>query len=360
VQLKNVRYQLNNGLIMIRRLLLLNLLILFLLTCGGNIKSTQNNSPSKFQIYDGKYDAHFPLSPVDEDIAKIESSVRLITNLTFYQAYDFSIESRIINVGITEEIIQKKSIKKYIVEQPASGSATILAQDLNKIALLTCAHVVYAPDTLINYFVDKSGKLTSYIRSIAIKSRESINIITMPGLKNIHVLVSDNDQDIAIVIATLDPMPIFPVPVFSYPMGKAGELNWGTFVYVIGFPYGKKLISTAIVSDPNRDKSNGFIIDATMHRGASGGLIIALRDGAPNFELVGMVSALSAEREYILRPDENLDEMEIGFGHPYEGDIIIDKRMKINYGITYAVSIEAIQKFIKKNQKKLSDAGFYL
>ena len=109
-----------------------------------------------------------------------------------------------------------------------------------------------------------------------------MNIITLPGLKNIHILASDKNIDVAIVTATLDPMPIFPIPVFDYPMGKAEELNWGTFVYVIGFPYGKKLISTAIVSDPRRDKKNGFIIDATMHRGASGGIIVALAeyDGA--------------------------------------------------------------------------------
>ena len=97
-----------------------------------------------------------------------------------------------------------------------------------------------------------------------------------------------------------------------------------------------------------------------MHRGASGGLIVALRDGAPNFELVGMASALSAEREYVLRPGDEFDEMQFGFGHPYEGNIIIDKRMKINYGITYAVSIEAIQDFIRKNKKTISKAGFNL
>lgn len=337
---------------------LMFLIIISLSSCNqGNLKV---KSTSTIQIYDGKYDSHFPLTPVDSDIAKIERTVKLITNLTFYQAYDFSFESGITPENLTDDDLKTKATKSYIVEQPASGTATLIAQSFNKIALLTCEHVVCASDTLINYFLDQNGQLTSFIQSIAIKTRESMNIITLPGLKNIHILASDKNIDVAIVTATLDPMPIFPIPVFDYPMGKAEELNWGTFVYVIGFPYGKKLISTAIVSDPRRDKKNGFIIDATMHRGASGGIIVALRDGAPNFELVGMASALSAEREYILRPEDEFNVLNIEFGRPYEGNIIIDKRMKINYGIVYAISIEAIQDFIKSNKDKIADAGFTL
>ncbi|MEJ2545040.1 MAG: trypsin-like peptidase domain-containing protein [Calditrichaceae bacterium] len=315
---------------------------------------------SQVQIKDGNYDSNFPLTPVDTDIAKIEKTVKLITNLTFYQVYDFTLESKLTHEKLSDQFINDNAINKYIIEQPASGTATLIAQNLNKIALLTCEHIVNASDTLINYFSDKIGRRTPYIQSVAIKTRESINIITLPGLKNIHILASDTDMDIAIIIATLDPIPTYPLPVFNYSMGRAEELNWGTFVYVIGFPYGKKLISTAIVSDPKRDKANGFMIDATMHRGASGGIILALRDGAPNFELVGITSALSAEREYVLRPDDEFNKLKIGFGQPYEGDIIIDRQMKINYGITYAVSIEAIQDFIKKNRVIISKAGFNL
>ncbi|MBN1409020.1 MAG: trypsin-like peptidase domain-containing protein [Calditrichaceae bacterium] len=341
-----------------KSLLLSTLLFICINSCNKANLKVESDQPVKAN--DGKYDSHFPLTPIDSDIAKIEQTVKLITNLTFYQAYDFAFKSKITSDKLSDRIIKELAINTYIVEQPASGTATLIEQNLNKIALLTCEHIVSAPDTLINYHLDESGSKTSYIQSIALKTRESINIITLPGLKNIHILASDEDTDAAIVMATLDPLPIFPLPVFSYPMGKAEELNWGTFVYVIGFPYGKKLISTAIVSDPRRDKRNGFIIDATMHKGASGGIILALRDGAPNFELVGMASALSAEREFILRPDDASNGLNIDFGQLYKGNIILDKRMKINYGIVYAISVEAIQDFIHKNRDKISKAGFNL
>jgi hypothetical protein len=328
--------------------------------CNSKIKEVKSEVVSIPIEIDGKYDSHFPVTSVDKEISRIEKTIKLITNLTFYQAYDFSINSRIQFKDLNKKNIEQRSIRKYVLEKPASGTATVIARSTNRVALLTCEHIVLSEDTLINYYLDETGKPTEYVQSIAIKSRESINIISMPWLKNIEILASDKDLDIAVVVATLYVSPNLPIPVFNFKMGKAAELNWGTFVYIFGFPNGKKLISTAIVSNPNRDKNKGFIVDATMHRGVSGGLILALRDGAPNFELVGIASAISAEREYILRPNGDLDLSEIHFGQPYEGKIFLDKQMKINYGITYAVSIEAIQEFISDNKKTFLKEGLNL
>ena len=334
-------------------------LIVFL-SCNPNAKSFKNKIVSIPIEYDGKYDSHFPLTPVDKEISRIEKTVKLITNLTFYQAYDFPMDKKIQRNDLNEKNIERKSTRKYVLEQPASGTATVIAKNYDKIALLTCQHIVSAADTLINYYLDENGMPTKFVQNVAIKSRESINIISMPWLKNLEILVSDDDLDIAIIKATLYSGPNLVVPVFNFKMGKAAELNWGTFVYIFGFPNGKKLISTAIVSNPNRDKKHGFIVDATMHRGVSGGLILALRDGAPNFELVGMALAISAEREYILRPDMDIKLSDIHFGRPYNGEVFIDKRMKINYGITYAVSIEAIQDFISSKRQIILNEGFHL
>jgi hypothetical protein len=340
-------------------ILLLSISFILLYSCTPNqLNETLENS--YFQINDGKYDSHFPFQPVDSDIARIEKTVKLITNLTFYQAYDFSIESKIRYDDLNSKNIEEKYIKKYILELPASGTATIIAQHANKLALLTCHHIVSTSDTLINYHLDADEKSTPFIQNVAIKSRESINIIELPWLHNVRILASDKDLDVAILMATLNASRNVPIPVFSYKMGKAAELNWGTFVYIFGFPNGKKMISSAIVSNPNRDKLNGFMIDATMERGISGGIILAIRDDAPNFELVGMATAISAEREYILRPDDILKETEINFGRPYDGTIILDKRVKFNYGIIYAVSIEAIQDFLSDNKQILLEEGFNL
>jgi len=343
---------------MFNYLLIVFTLYFFITGCTRQIKPNTETGQSNYQLNDGKYDSNFPLAPVDERIALIEKSVKLITTLTFYQAYDFSLEDKITIDSLDKGNFTKHTKHHYVIEQPASGTGTLIAKTHERIALLTCAHIVSTPDTLINYFFDAKKKLSPYVQNLAIKSHETINVISMPFLQNIQVLVHDKDLDIAILHADLNHSTRTPLHIFNIKMGKAKELNWGTFVYVIGFPYGKKLISTAIVSDPNRDRYHNFMLDATMHRGISGGLILALRDGPPNFELVGLVSSISAEQEYILQPEPTYKDSDINFTRSYKGEIFLNKRMNINYGITYALSVEAIQDFLSANMELIREEGF--
>ena len=83
-------------------------------------------------------------------------------------------------------------------------------------------------------------------------------------------------------------------------------------------------------------------------------------DGPPNFELVGLANAISGERELVLRPDPSIDERDFQFSEPYKGQIYIDKQIKINYGITFAVSIETIREFLTNNKKKITSEGLFL
>ena len=45
---------------------------------------------------------------------------------------------------------------------------------------------------------------------------------------------------------------------------------------------------------------------------------------------------------------------------PYSGEIFVEKRMMINYGITTVVSIEAINEFIAANKDKLERKNIFL
>ena len=47
---------------------------------------------------------------------------------------------------------------------------------------------------------------------------------------------------------------------------------------------------------------NIFLVDAVFNRGYSGGIVLAIRDGVPNFELVGLVKSVPAEYEYVMKP----------------------------------------------------------
>lgn len=336
------------------------LFFLMLTSCSSSKHPAILSQGLLYELADGRYDSNFPMRPVDKDLEKIAEAVKLYTNMSFYEGYEFDLESHITVHDLLTDSYKLKARKKYLFERPSSGTATVIYQDSRKAVLLTCEHITRSPDTLRTYFLDDRNERTDYIQSVAIKTRQNNSIIFLPRVSDVRVLISDRDSDLALLVADFVDKPEIPVAEYSYGIGRASELTWGTFLYVIGYPYGKKMVSTAIVSNPRRDRRYSFIMDATLHRGVSGGLILALRDGPPNFELVGIASALSGEREYVLRPDKRTIDRDFEFNRPYEGEIFIDTQLRINYGITFTVSIESIREFIRNNNRKLLEQGINL
>ena len=316
------------------------------------------------QIKDGKYDSEFPMVPVSEYLEEITESVKLISILVFYEGYDFKREKEVTTDDLTSDYIEQTATKRYTFDRPSTGSASIIFHKNNRVALMTCAHVVDFPDTVITYFRDSFGIETKYIKSIAFKVRQTNNIIDFPQLLNFEILIMDSKLDVAIIGKELEYKPSITsivkpsVPVLKYPLGSAEDLNWGSFVYLIGYPRAKKMISTAIVSSPNYDKENSFLIDASLQRGMSGGLVLAIRDGIPNFEIVGMTNAVSAETQYFLQPEKDFEISEWDIHQPYSGSIYANVHKTIYYGITYAISIDKIKKFMRNNKNVLIAKGY--
>jgi S1-C subfamily serine protease len=177
----------------------------------------------------------------------------------------------------------------------------------------------------------------------------------MPEDGKFAILLIDNENDIAILNKELTSSSITQIPVLKYPFGKARELEWGSFVYLIGYPMGYKVITKGIVSQPDRDKKGSFLIDALFNRGLSGGILLAVRDGVPNFEVVGITASAAAETDTVLVPEKNKNYDET---IPYEGKIYVDNKKNINYGLTKAISADAILTLIKANQEDLSKKGY--
>ncbi|MGD9899926.1 MAG: serine protease [Calditrichaceae bacterium] len=340
------------------RRLLRNTIIFFLLaitvSCVNRIHRYEGN-----QIVDGKYDSEYPSRPVSEHLVKITKSVKLISIFAIYGSYDIYDDRNLRKEGLSSDDIRTNATYHYIFEKPATGTATIIYAEDNKIAMLTCAHVVNFPDTVFSYFKDKFGKDTPYIRNVSIKERQSNHIHDVPAYKNFEIIAIDPEEDIALIGFDLEyDRPAELIPVLSYPTGRAEELDWGTRVYLIGYPRGKKIVSNNMVSSPNRDKKHGFIIDSVSPRGISGGLIFAVRDGVPNFEVVGIASAVAAESMYYLSPDKNFEMSDYDALHSYDGDPFVQTYDSVFYGITYALSIESVIKFIKENESLIKSKGY--
>ena len=147
------------------------------------------------------------------------------------------------------------------------------------------------------------------------------------------------------------------IAAFKFPKGHAKELKPGMFVYLFGYPRGKKMVTTAIVGEIERDKNYGFIIDAAVHNGVSGGPVVAIRDGIPNFELVGMVFALAGEMFQFLSPDES-ESYDAYSQNKYSGDIYLKSNRQIIYGLTYVKSIEEVKDFFDEYRDEFTDKGY--
>ena len=89
-------------------------------------------------------------------------------------------------------------------------------------------------------------------------------------------------------------------------------------------------------------------------------LVLAIRDGVPNFELVGITKAISGSSEYSLVPDRKMYLSEWEVYKPYDGKVFLQKRDLSEPGMTFAVGIETILDFLKENETNLLNSGYFL
>ncbi len=308
-------------------------------------------APAEFGVKDNIYDSEFPAKPVSRYLEKMVGTVKLLSTFSVYNVYSY-------DEGTPSVLIKKDPEKyayqTYVEEKPANGTATIIYNRNGLVALLTCAHIIDTPDTLIKYF-DEDGQS---IKSIHILERQNRLIVGMDEFQSFKIFIMDTKKDIALIGNKIPLKKSVKIPVFPFKQGNADDLSWGTFTYLFGYPKGKQMLSRAIVSNPHRNNGASFVIDASLPRGISGGVVLALRDGPPNFELVGMVNAVSADMAKILVPDRRMNSKNYRPGRPYTGKIYAKSVPRISYGIEYAITINAITKFIEDNKEKLESFGF--
>ncbi|MCF8262325.1 MAG: serine protease [Melioribacteraceae bacterium] len=325
------------------------LFITVLLTSCSNQQAIRNSVYPT--LNDGRYDSEFPYQSSSLQLEKISNSIRLINSIAFYKSYFFDHTRGIKIVDVPKLEVEETASRTDLFNQNSSGTGTVIFFDDRSIALLTCAHVVNFEDTIFTFYSDASGRVTDIIESISIKMNQN----NYTNLKNgeLEIMAIDNKLDLAIVGNYLQSGTADNPEVFNYPAGEAKELEWGSFVYVFGYPYNYKMLTRGIVSSPNRNENGEFLLDVMFHRGASGGLVLAVRDGVPNFEFVGIIKSIPATYEYNLIPD--VKELEKGFSPavPYTGSFYVERRANAQVGITKVIPVEEILSFIEDHKSEL-------
>ncbi|HDQ46144.1 MAG TPA: serine protease [bacterium] len=305
-------------------------------------------------LRDGKYDTEFPYRNASGELGEITRSVVRILSMTRYDDYLFTKADALPPGQIDPESL-KKAYKIRFSQTTVGGTATILAYTERKVLLLSCAHIFRKPDTTQTYFRDEKTGLPFYIQCVSVKRGQDISSTDLKEHGPTRLLVRDDEADVALIVKTFDRPPSVPVPVIGYPIGRAADLEWGSFVYLAGYPKGRQVITKGLVSGPSPRGDQPFLVDALFNRGFSGGLILAIRDGVPNFEIVGMATSSYSDNENILVP-----ETDIGYDAqtPYEGPVYVRYRENINYGLSIAVPAESIVGVLRKHKTLLEREGF--
>jgi hypothetical protein len=307
----------------------------------------------------GTYDSEYPYKSSSTELEQITHMVTKVYCIVYYKTYQFDQGSKIRQHELVTGNFKHLASTISDSHESFSGTATIIAYEKNHIALLTCAHVISNPDTIISFFDKSEAISTEFIKSITIKQKQEILLKDISSCGNVNILATDMENDIAIIGKKCEAVTE-TINVFSYPIGNAKELRWGCFVYLIGYPLGNIMVTSGMVSEPNSDESGTFLIDALFNRGFSGGIILAIRDGVPNFELVGIVNSVSSKTEYLLKPDKQLYEYHYDEKVSYKGELHVGTQETINYGITFAIPIEKIRSFYIKNRDELESEGYDL
>ncbi len=301
---------------------------------------------------DNKYDSEFPSRSVSKELKYISNTVKKLDILAFYATYYFPPNSNISHSSMTDSILDAYSSNMTITHESVSGTASVIYSNNNLIGLLTCAHVIDFSDSIFSYY-NNDG---SYLQTLSIKIKQQNHITGLPAGEPIEIAAVNKEKDIALLMKktiTTDQK----THILNYPTGKMADLQWGSVVYIMGYPHGNLMVTRAIVSLSDKMKKGIFVTDALYNHGISGSPVFAVRDGVPNFELVGMASSSAAQSSNILVPDEDYKIIN-KLKEPYNGNIFVENNKLISYGVTYSVSIDEILSFISSNEEALLEKGF--
>ena len=311
-------------------------------------------------LNDGKYDSEFPYKSTSEELKKISETIQRVNTTAFYKIFVFPEYENITLEDLQKIKPSQKAEKEIIADNSTSGTAVVVYSENGNVALLTCAHTLTFQDTILAFRMKEDGSYSEYLESISIKEKQVIYVAGFPEGSQVEILAIDEESDLALIGKNYGAQKNIFYPAFKYPLGNAKEVEWGTFVYLMGYPINFKMITKAIVSSPKKDGDGSFLVDAVINPGFSGGLVLAIRDGVPNFELIGIVQWVPEEEESLLYPQTIKTNSAYNPVIPYDGDIFVRKHKSIRYGITKVIPVENIRKFILSNKTALNNKGFYV
>lgn len=306
---------------------------------------------------DTHYHSELPINMASDQLDHIAESVKKLYCIVEYDVYHFQVNDLMNKEKLSQMNLKRSNAKRTAFNESVHGTATVLQNNRNGFILLTCAHVVSNPDTVISYFaLDNQQEI---IESIAVKTSQMNFIRDHENNKLLRIIAIDLKLDVAFLVSDT-PSDAGDLPTFNQLVGNANALRWGTPVYLFGFPSGHQMLTRSVIGNPNASPSGDFIVDATFNPGGSGSLILALAENEQMFELVGIAKSASATFVNLIKPEKESHQETYNPNLPYDGEIYVERVRNINYGVTFAISVNTIRDFYILNRKAITREGYDL
>lgn len=290
------------------------------------------------------YTSTFPYVDVSLQLEDIHGSIFKISTSSIYTHYYFDdpliAETSLDSLRFAEAATRVEGFTK---EQ--NGTAVVIAKNDDTLFLLTNRSIIDVPDTLIIRGDQIPGGGLAPIRQITVVSKNFNIAIQQPFMAQFEVLSYD-DHFALLKIQTESPLAETINPL-KIRLGNTELLKHGTFIYLLGYPQGQAMAERGIVSMFEQEKPGTFFYtDALFNEGNDGSLLIASRDNFQTFELVGIAVAPATTQDFLI-PDYG-DGPLMNF-QSYFGKYRLIRRPDFAYGVTRAVSSEAIAGFLAEN-----------
>ena len=333
-------------------------LLYLLLLLSGCVSSGRPVADKPVQREGNYYTSAYPNRNISSQLEAIQRSVKRISSTVIYQTFYFDDQL------VTEEQLKGNDIKDLASHSIArnestAGTAFAIARNNRSVALLTCAHVIDFPDTLISYIESEDLPEEEFIRSVTIRRSQTNLLHDLPNIGAFNILAQNHADDLALIEVNLSEFEDVHVPPLPVSIGDSMRLRLGSNVLIMGYPKGQPMVTRGIVSNPNRNQDGDFLMDALFNQGISGGIILASRDNYASFEWIGVANTTSAVKEMQLIPDPTKEATYNPFDI-YTDSVFIRSETRISYGITQAIPTSRIVHFLEEHKHKLSRLGLSL
>ena len=315
-------------------------------------------APVSVPARSGGYPAASPVFDMSGALSTAFQSVKQIQVSVEYRVHVFAEANAPTERDLATEDVTARAVSTETYSEITRASAVVLTRSDRNVLLLTAAHAAFRPDTTVQYFGPAgTGGRDRRLRSLSIKSRQTNWVLDQPGARPFELLAWDEDADVAVIgFPFLDTRQLGRPTPLGLVTGEPGALEPGSFVYILGYPGGYRMVSSGLATPLDRG-DGAFVVDGNWNQGVSGGLILAVRGGTETLEWVGMARAAAATREpRFLPPESALEQHDPAV--PYEGPIFLEETLRIQYGVTLSVPITTIRRFLERHRARLTGQGY--